>query len=246
MENAISRRRALGLVAGTLVSPLVAAPVQAAQAPVLVELFTSQGCSSCPAADRFAGVLAQRKDVILASLNVDYWDYLGWKDTLAKPDYSQRQYAYAKLRGDGQVYTPQMVVNGKFHAVGSNTSDVETAIERAQGLASRVPMALSMRGKEIVVDVGAAGEKIDGTIWLLSIAPSVEVAIERGENTGKKVTYHNVVTKLTAAGMWKGGATQLSMPKSVVMTKSCKLCVAVLHAGEHGDVLGLSQLVTAV
>jgi hypothetical protein len=123
----ITRRSALTLAASSILgsAPLFAA---ASKPKVLVELFTSQGCSSCPPADKVAADLAQRPDVMVLSFNVDYWDYLGWRDTLAKPEFSQRQYDYARTRGDGNVYTPQMVFNGAEHAVGSQKSTVKNAI----------------------------------------------------------------------------------------------------------------------
>jgi hypothetical protein len=238
MSNAIfTRRSALALGAGALVMPKLA--FAAPKAPVLVELFTSQGCSSCPPADKFAGELLSDPDVMVLSFNVDYWDYLGWRDTLAKPEYSQRQYDYARARGDGSVYTPQMIVNGADHAVGSQTSSVRNLIAEAKPLA--VNMKLSMTDKDISVSIDKADYAGDATLWLMSVTPKVAQKIERGENTGKDIVYYNVVRKLVPAAMWKGEAYQGSWMKDTVMTADCKHCIAVLQTNKVGPLLGMAR-----
>jgi hypothetical protein len=243
MENhsTLSRRHALGLAASAISMPFLGTVARAATAPVLIELFTSQGCSSCPAADKLAGKLALRDDVIVTSLNVDYWDYLGWRDTLAKAEYTQRQYDYARARGDGQVYTPQMVVNGSLHAVGSNAAAVSSAIEKARTLASRVPMDIVLGTDEVSISIGADGSLGGGDVWLMAIKPKVSVQIERGENSGKEVIYHNVVHKLSPAGMWKGAEKVLTMPRKAVAPAGCSMCIAVLQKPNGGEVLGLAK-----
>jgi hypothetical protein len=243
MENSrvLSRRSALGLVTSAVALPFIGGRAQAANAPVLVELFTSQGCSSCPPADKLAGKLAQRDDVIVASLNVDYWDYLGWRDTLAKAEYTQRQYDYARARGDGQVYTPQMVMNGALHAVGSNSSNVSKAIEDARALSSRVPMDVSVSASEVSINIGGDATLGGGDVWLMGIKAKVEVQIERGENSGSTVVYHNVVHRLSPAGMWKGKSEQLVMSRKAVAPAGCTSCVAVLQKPNGGEVMGLAK-----
>src|SRR5262249_38071684 len=109
----------------------------------VVELFTSQGCSSCPAADALLKRLADRDDLVALSLSVDYWDYLGWRDTLASPKFAERQRAYARARGDGAIYTPQAVVNGMAHVNGSDEGQIARAIERTSKALSVVPVRLS-------------------------------------------------------------------------------------------------------
>jgi hypothetical protein len=236
-----SRRTILGMAASAVTLPLLGRRAQAAGAPVLVELFTSQGCSSCPAADKYAGKLAQRDDVIVASLNVDYWDYLGWRDTLAKAEYTQRQNDYARARGDGQVYTPQMVMNGSLHAVGSNSSQVTKAIDAARALSSRVPMDIAVSNSEVTINIGGDAELGGGDVWLMGIKAKVEVQIERGENSGSSIVYHNVVHRLSAAGMWKGKAQQLVMPRKAVAPAGCTSCVAVLQKPNGGEIMGLAK-----
>ena len=236
----ITRRSALGLALAGLAAPSLITSAQASTGDVLVELFTSQGCSDCPPADKVAGELAQQAGVHVVSLNVDYWDYLGWKDTLGKAQYSQRQTAYSKARGDGDVYTPQMVINGAVHAVGSRKGDVEAAIANARAKAKYIDLSASADGSDIHVKIGAGAG--NGTVWLMGIAPSVNVPIGRGENAGTNVTYHNVVRHLVSAGTWQGSATSLSVPKNSVLTGDCRHLVAVLQQGNVGQVLGLAKI----
>ncbi len=238
MEKNLSRRSVLALGATALAFPPVAGKALAAKPPVLVELFTSQGCSSCPPADKLAGKLATRDDVVVVSLNVDYWDYLGWKDTLARAEFTKRQMDYAHARGDGDVYTPQMVINGAAHVVGSNQGPVEDAI--ATAAAASVAVNVSAKENELIIDIGE-GAASEATIWLMAVNPAVEVVIERGENSGSTITYHNVVRGLVPAGMWKGTAKQIVMPRKSVMAANCKSCIAVLQRDETGPLLGIGR-----
>ncbi len=240
MENIFTRRSALGLALAGLAAPTLITSTQAATSDVLVELFTSQGCSDCPPADKVAGELALQAGVHVVSLNVDYWDYLGWKDTLGKAQYSQRQTAYAKERGDGDVYTPQMVINGAVHAVGSRKGDVEAAIANARARAKYIDVSVSADASDIHIKVGAGAG--NGTVWLMGIAPSVSVPIGRGENAGANVTYHNVARYLVSAGSWQGHATSFSVPRNSIMTGDCRHCIAILQQGNVGQVLGLAKI----
>jgi hypothetical protein len=180
-------------------------PVAAQEARVrpVVELFTSQGCSSCPPADRILSDLAKDPSVIALSLSIDYWDYLGWRDTLASPAHSARQKAYAKTRGDRQVYTPQMVVNGVAQVPGSERA----AIDRAIAEARKTPMvAVSVRieGDKLVVRLPAGDAAGGADVWLCPVSTSVPVDVSRGENKGHTLTYANVVRGWTKLGTWTG------------------------------------------
>ncbi len=241
MEKFLSRRSALAIGAIAIAMPTFSGVSQAAKSPVLIELFTSQGCSSCPPADKLAGELSKRDDVIVVSLNVDYWDYLGWKDTLARPEFTKRQMSYAKSRGDSDVYTPQMVINGSAHAVGSNRGNVQEVIDNAP--AASVPIEISAADNELHIELGEGQARGEATLWLMSVAPEINVAIERGENSGKTVSYHNVVRMLTPAGMWKGKPEKIIMPRKSIVTPGCKSCIAVLQEGEVGPVLGVGRWV---
>ena len=220
----------------------VAGGAQSRQA--VVELFTSQGCSSCPAADAFMEKLAAMPDVISLSYNVDYWDYLGWRDTLASPANSQRQYDYAKARGDMDVYTPQMICDGKSHFVGSNEAVILAEIDRDRAARAQnwVPMAIERRGDEFVVTAEAAesGGR-SGTVWLMSVMPRVRVEVERGENAGQTLTYYNVVRNITPGGMWHGEKLSLNLPVNGVFKDCCTACVALLQVGSVGPIIGAAR-----
>jgi hypothetical protein len=235
----LSRRQTLALGATAFFAPVAANA--AASAPVLVELFTSQGCSSCPPADELAGELVNDPNNFVVSFNVDYWDYLGWRDTLAKPEYSQRQYDYAKVRGDGSVYTPQMVVNGATHVVGSNRREVVTQIESSRRQTLIADVALTLSKKMISIEIPAAAYKGEATLWLMAVEPRVVQKIERGENSGKDIVYVNVVRNLARAAMWDGSAYKGSWMRDAIMTKETTKILAVLQDGKTGPVLGLAR-----
>src|SRR5512132_3005274 len=154
---------ALGACAGAM----TASPARAETRGV-IELFTSQGCSSCPPADKLAGELARDPSLIVLSLPVDYWDYLGWKDTLALPGHTNRQRAYSKARGDREVYTPQVVVNGTRHVLGSDQRAIENAVAetRSQAGTLSLPVSLSVADEQISVSLPAARNGVaKGEVW---------------------------------------------------------------------------------
>ena len=238
----MSVRRALAAIAFTGLAGF-AASAQAGDKAV-VELFTSQGCSSCPPADKLFGQLADRPDLLTLSFNVDYWDYLGWKDTLASPENSQRQRDYAAARGDGQVYTPQAVIDGIFHATGSNDGAIEAAIARAGPL--KVPIELASTGDSVTVNIGSATGYPHATLWLVIYDRTVTVPIGRGENTGRTITYSNVVRKLRPVAMWKGEAMSVDLPKSEMELAKATRCAILLQVelpgGLPGPILGAAQI----
>jgi hypothetical protein len=211
-EIGMSPRVALSLA--VIVSALSTGAVHAAPRAV-IELFTSQGCSSCPPADQLAGELARDPSIIVMSLPIDYWDYLGWKDTLALPGHTKRQRAYARTRGDREVYTPQVVVNGSVHVLGSDKGAIENAIVQTdqQPETLSLPVTLSIANGQISAGVPAAkGEAAKGEVWLCPITKDVPVTIARGENTGHTVTYHNVVRRWIKLGDWEGAAHTFTLP----------------------------------
>jgi hypothetical protein len=211
----------------------------------VVELFTSQGCSSCPQADALLGRLAQRDDVIAISLSVDYWDYLGWKDTLAQSKFGERQKAYAQVLGDGMVYTPQMVINGVAHMNGSDETKIERTLEKTAKAASLVSMKMSTVDDKLVVEVGAAPPGAvakEGTIWLAVMSKSVEVPIQRGENKGKTVTYSNVVRELIPIGMWNGKAMTVQLERHSFMHKGAECGAVLLQQGRAGPIVGAALM----
>jgi len=226
-------RLLLSLVVAAFVPASVAS---GAETRAVVELFTSQGCSSCPAADELLGELAQDPSIVAMSLPIDYWDYLGWKDTLAKPGHTARQRAYAQIRGDRAVYTPQVVVNGAVHVQGSDKAAIERAIAQTRQHAGTVavPVTLSASGDRINVTVPAARDaRTSGEIWLCALARSVAVAIGRGENRGKNITYYNVVRRWVKIGDWNGAERKWSVPVSDIAADGVDSVAVIIQGGEH-------------
>src|SRR5471032_966719 len=212
----------------------------------VVELFTSQGCSSCPPADKVIGDLAKDPSVIALSMPIDYWDYLGWKDTLADARFSARQKAYSQMRGDREVYTPQVVVNGSAHVIGSDRAGIESAIgdtKKADGVMS-VPVTMTLSGKQINVSVAASANgptAAHGEVWIGSISKAVPISIGRGENRGKEITYHNVVRNLLKVGDWNGSAGSWTVPLENISREGVDAAVVYLQDGSRdkpGPMLG--------
>ena len=185
----------------------------------VIELFTSQGCSSCPPADRLMGELAKDPSLVTMSLPVDYWDYLGWKDTLALHGHSNRERAYANARGDREVYTPQVVVNGVVHVLGSDKHAIENAIAqtRHDDAPLTLPVNVTVADGKVTVNVPAATDShTSGEVWLCPITNKAEVAIGRGENSGHTLNYYNVVRRWVKLGDWNGQAQTFTLPVSQI------------------------------
>jgi hypothetical protein len=213
------------------------APTYAGETRAVIELFTSQGCSSCPAADELLGKLAADPSLVAMSLPIDYWDYLGWKDTLAKPGHTARQRAYAAGRGDRAVYTPQVVVNGAVHVQGSDKAAIERAIgqTRQQAGTLSLPVGLSVEGGRIDVKVPASTDaRAKADIWLCALTASIPITIGRGENRGRTITYHNVVRRWMKLGQWNGAARSVSVPVSDLEAENANSVAVLVQAGEDG------------
>jgi hypothetical protein len=209
----------------------------------VLELFTSQGCDTCPPADGVLASLAQRPDVIAISLPVDIWDYLGWKDTLASDKNSERQKAYAKARGDGAIYTPQVVVNGMAAASGSDESAINAAIKETDEKLKtmRVPIRFWHEGKSIIIEAGdapAGFANTEATIWFAVVQKSAQVPVQRGENSGKTLTYTNIVRELIPVGTWSGKAMNLQLARTAIMRPETEACIVLLQEGKAGPIIG--------
>jgi hypothetical protein len=206
-------RRYLALVVIAACSTLLASPVLAGPRAI-IELFTSQGCSSCPAADRLLGELAKDPSLIAISLPMDVWDYLGWKDTLADPRNTARWQAYSKSRGDRERYTPQVVVNGAAHALGSDQSAIEKAIAKSRHSEAvmSVPVNATRSGDQLAIVLPDAAPASAATVSVWGLAKAVTVMITRGENKGRTVTYHNVVRRWLNVGAWNASTHRWSVP----------------------------------
>ena len=243
-------KAALGVLTAAVLAGFSAASLPAGaqeQPKAVIELYTSQGCSSCPPADKLLKKLAKRNDIIALTLPVDYWDYLGWKDTLASPVFSARQRAYAKTRGDGQVYTPQAVIDGTYHVVGSQASSIEQAISKSKEKLknARIPLSVETRGDTLIITVGAAPSNTrvkPATIWLALVKKSIPVKISRGENRGKIITYHQVVRNLTPVGQWTGQEVTIRLPKRHLQSKETDGCTVLLQQDTAGPILAAVEI----
>ncbi|HWZ36831.1 MAG TPA: DUF1223 domain-containing protein [Bradyrhizobium sp.] len=212
----------------------------------VVELFTSQGCSSCPPADKIIGELAKDPSIIAMSMPIDYWDYLGWKDTLADSRFSARQKAYSRMRGDRDVYTPQAVINGSLHVIGSDRESIENAIHatREEGGVMSIPVTMTQSGKQLTVSVAASSKAPvaqHGEVWICSISKAVPISIGRGENRGQEITYHNVVRNLVKLGDWSGNSGSWTVPLETVAHDGVDAAVAIVQDGSRdkpGPMLG--------
>lgn len=194
------------LQAALLGSLAAASPVLAEEQPVVIELFTSQGCTSCPPADAMMAEMAHMDGVIPLSLHVDYWDYIGWPDAFASPGNTQRQEAYAREAGERLVYTPQIVVNGMDRVVGSDAVAVMERLRAHSGAVTPVALRLRREGGTLVIEATADGPVPSLTIHLVGFAPERKVEILGGENAGLSMTYTNVVTSWEVLGTWSGTA----------------------------------------
>jgi hypothetical protein len=237
----------LGVAHPGLAEPqAAAASAPAPQSKAVIELFTSQGCSSCPPADALLAELAKRPDLVTLSYSVDYWNYLGWHDTLSTPANSERQREYAQMRGDGRVYTPQVVVDGLTHVNGSDEKAIEQAIAAASSRLAdiRVPVSMRAAGDTLVIDIGAAPEASHtraATVWL-AIAKEVEkVSITRGENRGRQLSYSHPVRELSPIGMWKGEAMTLKLPLKDLKTMGGDCLIALVQVENAGPILGAAE-----
>lgn len=215
---------------------LAAGFARAAEKPVFIELYSSQGCSSCPPADKLLADIAREPGVIALTLPVDYWDYMGWKDTFASPAHTARQKAYARIRGDGQVYTPQVVINGLAHAVGSDVAAIRKISTETFGKsgAMSVPLAVRETPAGLTVDLGPApqGAPQKANLILVRVARSSVVAVGRGENSGKSLTYTNVGRAALRIAEWTGAAQTIEISRDLVQSPVSDSWVVVLQAGD--------------
>ncbi|WP_336490568.1 DUF1223 domain-containing protein [Methylobacterium nigriterrae] len=212
------RLRGVALLAALVPALLQAARPAAAAEPIraVVELYTSQGCAVCAPADQVLGDLARRPGILALTFPVTYWDYLGWKDTLAQGIFTERQRAYAGARGERQVYTPQAVINGAAAAMGSDRTQLERMIREARAVnALRVPVESEETGDRIVVTVGGDPDPAAGAdVWLIPVLRQRPVTIERGENKGRVVIYANVARGLHRLGAWTGQPARFEAPSA--------------------------------
>lgn len=227
-----------GLLLGALWTTLPA-DARDTQSPVVIELFTSQGCSSCPPADAYLAELAERSDLVALSLPITYWDYLGWRDTLAAPENTERQKGYQRALNTRSVYTPQMVIDGVAHVIGSRRREVEQVVHtRAMKREPRAEIRVLLKGNAIEIDLGHGPALAEpAAVYLLPVLRKKSVAVRRGENGGRVLDYYNVVRGLVMLGRWDGRDVKVvaELPK-LDLPEHDRLAVLVQRAG-HGEVL---------
>ncbi len=225
----------VGAVARTAAMPNVpATPLDAAH-PTVVELYQSQGCSSCPPANANVNAIADRPGILALNFAVTYWDYLGWKDIFASPDYTARQWAYAQAAGRAQVSTPQVIINGRAAVVGSNVATLAAAI-RDNGRATPGPAIAAGGGR---VSIGAAPASADATVWLVRYDPrNLAVPIRAGENDGRTLDHRNIVRSLTALGAWRGRAVSFGLPAGDALYRSAIL----VQQGKGGPIIAAARI----
>jgi hypothetical protein len=233
----MGQRNSSAIFAAVCTAWIGCAGTAAASERVVIELFTSQGCSSCPAADKLLAELSKDPTVLPISLSVDYWDYLGWKDTLALPGHVKRQRAYAGARGDRAVYTPQVVINGMTHVLGSDKQAIERAVKTARET-KPLPVKVAVADGKVNVQIPAGKPGQSAEVWLCPISRAVPVEIARGENRGRKIVYTNVVRGWVKLGEWKGEELALSKSVSEITAKGKFDAVAILVQSGKPDAPG--------
>ncbi|WP_432201447.1 DUF1223 domain-containing protein [Erythrobacter sp. W53] len=233
------------LTFGAPSTALMAGPilVETPETPVAIELFTSQGCSSCPPADRVAAKLAKEENLVVISRPVTYWDRLGWKDTLAREENTklQRDYAFQGLSGRNGVYTPQVVVDGQRGTVGSNEAIVRQYIKQS----AKAPAALALRPQDDgSVIIGVAGDTSKAAhLTLVALDSHVSVKIGRGENGGRTVNYTNVVVDETRLGEWNGGKASFTITPNQLSHIGADRYALLLRSKNAGPILAARYVV---
>lgn len=237
-----NRRTALAALAGLAALPLLARRQSAAEGggPVVVELFTSQGCSSCPPADALLGELASRADVIALAYHVDYWDYIGWRDPFGAAENTERQRAYAAWMSSHMVYTPQMVIAGRYDVVGSRRGQVEDTLVKARQ--EPLPLRVAMVGYDKVVVDGPADSPA-ATVLAVIFQKHAETPVQRGENTGRTLSEFNIVREMLPVGHYGGGHQELTLNPEWLHEAGYDGCAILVQDDATGHILGAAKMV---
>lgn len=217
----------------------VSAGVAAAEEhPVVVELFTSQGCASCPAADAVLAELGEQENVIPLALHVDYWDYIGWKDAFADPAFTKRQKGYARAAGRRSIYTPQMMIGGSYDVVGSRPMKVVDAIRHASEKPALARVRLSREGDDLTISAEPLGALPETTVHLVRYTPHKRVDILDGENAGRAITYTHVAHGWQVLGLWNGeAALEMTVP-----VEGSDPVVVMLQEKDYGPIVAAARL----
>lgn len=214
--------------------------------PVVVELFTSQGCSDCPPADRLLAEIAQHRDVIALTLPITYWDMLGWKDTFATDANTQRQKAYARMMNHSGIYTPQMIVDGIQDVVGNQRDKVFAAIAQRGGVdekSDNVPIAIATSDDRIEIAIAGSPGRARGDVrvWLMQTRSQARVDVDEGENRGRTLFYVNLVRRIKEVGRWNGGPMIIDLPLALREDDRDGL-VVILQSRAYGPIIGAAMV----
>ncbi|MDP5215872.1 DUF1223 domain-containing protein [Ruegeria sp. 2205SS24-7] len=218
----------------------LAAPLVAGENPVVVELYTSQGCSSCPPADAMMHKLAKRDDVIGLALHVDYWDYIGWKDEYADPAHTKRQQGYARSGGRTMIYTPQMIVAGQEDVVGAREGELMGLIEAHRAAPDTAMVTATREGDAVSISVAPYEGAAQGTymVQLVRYTPMKHASIRRGELAGHELDYANVVESWDQVGQWDGaGPVELNAALAGDLP-----AVVLVQAAGHGPIVAATRV----
>lgn len=215
----------------------------------VVELFTSQGCSSCPPADKILAGYAKGNTVLALAWHVEYWNYLGWKDTFSKARFTERQRRYARTLRERQIYTPQAIINGRDHTVGSRKAEIEGLIEKfsKSGRGLTVPIKVKITNGQLQIRVDQSSAlKNDPTLYMVYFNKSETVKIGHGENRGKTITYYNIVRDTQMLGMLKQGSISVDLPISEIKRMGYDSCAILLQEmtkdGTPGAIIGATVI----
>ncbi|WP_169544120.1 DUF1223 domain-containing protein [Sneathiella aquimaris] len=210
------------------------------QPKTVIELYTSQGCSSCPPADKLMGEIVQKPDVLGLSFAVTYWDYIGWKDTFANSENDARQTRYRDQFGARYVYTPQMVVAGADHFVGSNAHELEQNLLAFKGHAEQIKLTWRIDGNRLFINLP---DHLNGaTIWQVDIDHKQEVQIGRGENTGKSITYHNIARRTQPLENWDGQHKTIELDLAALMNEGRDGCAILIQERGFGPIIAALEI----
>ncbi len=233
--------KSVALLGAVLVGAALFGGSATAKSPIVVELFTSQGCSSCPPAEAYMQDLAKRQDVIGLEYHVDYWDYIGWKDKFADPAFTRRQRNYVRAMRSRYAYTPQMIINGRTHAVGSDRNKVENIIRESREEQPDGPaIVLRREGQTLMISVGAAAAGGAYDVVFVTFDKPHETKVRRGENRGRTLVNANVVRVLSVVGPWTGQPVEYAV--SLIGKKGDGGCAVIVQKRGHGPVVAASRM----
>ncbi len=236
----------IGAALGCAAATAVIADEMRERPSAVLELFTSQGCSSCPPADKLLAEYAAREDIVALAYHVDYWDYIGWADTFGSSANSDLQRAYAHAQQQDRIYTPQLMINGVTDVIGSRRGEVAEAVGDAELL---VPVDLEASETTLEVSVAPRPELAEAMVWLVTFRSGADVAIERGENRGRTLRYEQIVTDRQILGMWDPGeGAYIKLPLAEVLGGESDGAAVIVQRERNdlpGEILGAASFTRA-